>query len=177
MNHYSSRAFRRIATRRQANHINGISCVKKELDSVIHLRRIAGTLFMDVLNKLFEQHFHAPPQRISAAPGELGGSGRKIIRLANENVTAIGILYDVRDEISAVAQIFGIDFGTGRPWRRKCLENSRKATFSSRTSYRSRCGDVSLARRYDLAPENRRVRPGAAECAGAVRENAARRVY
>jgi aminoglycoside/choline kinase family phosphotransferase len=53
---------------------------------------------MDVLNKLFEQHFHAPPQRIQPLQGELGGSGRKIIRLANENVTAIGILYAVREE-------------------------------------------------------------------------------
>ncbi len=53
---------------------------------------------MDVLNKLFEQHFHAPPQRIQPLQGELGGSGRKIIRLANENVTAIGILYGVREE-------------------------------------------------------------------------------
>jgi aminoglycoside/choline kinase family phosphotransferase len=53
---------------------------------------------MDVLNKLFEQHFHAPPQRIQPLRGELGGSGRKIIRLANENVTAIGILYGVREE-------------------------------------------------------------------------------
>jgi aminoglycoside/choline kinase family phosphotransferase len=53
---------------------------------------------MDVLNKLFEQRFHAPPQRIQPLQGELGGSGRKIIRLANENVTAIGILYGVREE-------------------------------------------------------------------------------
>jgi len=53
---------------------------------------------MDVLNKLFEQHFHAPPQRIQPLQGELGGSGRKIIRLANENVAAIGILYAVREE-------------------------------------------------------------------------------
>ena len=53
---------------------------------------------MDVLNKLFEQRFHAPPQRIQPLQGELGGSGRKIIRLANENATAIGILYAVREE-------------------------------------------------------------------------------
>src|ERR1700682_2764018 len=53
---------------------------------------------MDVLKKLFEQHFHAPPERIVPLQGELGGSGRKIIRLANEKVTAIGILYGVREE-------------------------------------------------------------------------------
>ena len=55
-------------------------------------------IFMDVLKKLFEQHFHAPPERIQPLQGELGGSGRKIIRLANEKISAIGILYGVREE-------------------------------------------------------------------------------
>jgi len=31
---------------------------------------------MDVLKKLFEQHFHAAPARIQPLQGELGGSGR-----------------------------------------------------------------------------------------------------
>jgi aminoglycoside/choline kinase family phosphotransferase len=53
---------------------------------------------MDILKKLFERHFHAPPERILPLQGELGGSGRKIIRLANEKYRAIGILYDVREE-------------------------------------------------------------------------------
>src|ERR1700730_1399904 len=56
---------------------------------------------MEVLKKLFERHFHAPPERIQPLQGELGGSGRKIIRLANEKVTAIGILYGVREENAA----------------------------------------------------------------------------
>jgi aminoglycoside/choline kinase family phosphotransferase len=53
---------------------------------------------MDVLKKLFEQRFHSPAERIQPLQGELGGSGRKIIRLANEKVSAIGILYGVREE-------------------------------------------------------------------------------
>jgi aminoglycoside/choline kinase family phosphotransferase len=53
---------------------------------------------IDVLEKLFEQHFHAPPLSIVPLQGELGGSGRKIIRLSNEEATAIGILYGVREE-------------------------------------------------------------------------------
>jgi aminoglycoside/choline kinase family phosphotransferase len=53
---------------------------------------------MDVLNKLFEQHFHSPVGRVQPLQGELGGSGRKIIRLASEKSSAIGILYDVREE-------------------------------------------------------------------------------
>src|SRR6266403_6415511 len=53
---------------------------------------------MDVLNRLFEEHFRAPVKRIQALHGELGGSGRKIIRLSNEAATAIGVLYGVREE-------------------------------------------------------------------------------
>ena len=36
---------------------------------------------IDVLKTLFEQHFHAPVERVQPLQGELGGSGRKIIRL------------------------------------------------------------------------------------------------
>ncbi len=53
---------------------------------------------MEVLKKLFEQHFHASPERTVPLQGELGGSGRKIIRLSNKNHRAIGILYGVREE-------------------------------------------------------------------------------
>src|SRR5467141_2059810 len=53
---------------------------------------------MDILNKLFEEHFRSPVKRIQALQGELGGSGRKIIRLSNEAASAIGVLYGVREE-------------------------------------------------------------------------------
>jgi len=53
---------------------------------------------MDVLNRLFEQRFHLPVERVQPLQGELGGSGRKIIRLGAGARTAIGILYDVREE-------------------------------------------------------------------------------
>ena len=53
---------------------------------------------MDVLEKLFEQHFHAPALRVQPLQGQLGGSGRRIIRLAGDQISAIGILYDVREE-------------------------------------------------------------------------------
>ena len=53
---------------------------------------------MDVLKKLFEQHFHSPVERVQPLQGQLGGSGRNIIRLANEKRSAIGILYGVREE-------------------------------------------------------------------------------
>ena len=53
---------------------------------------------MEVLKKIFERHFHSPVERVEPLQGQLGGSGRKIIRLANEKVSAIGILYNVREE-------------------------------------------------------------------------------
>src|SRR5580692_5238844 len=54
--------------------------------------------FMEVLSRLFERHFHSPVARAEPLQGQLGGSGRKIIRLASGNISAIGILYDVREE-------------------------------------------------------------------------------
>src|ERR1700685_166645 len=53
---------------------------------------------MDVLQKLFEHHFHVPAARIQPLQGQLGGAGRNIIRLSAEQQTAIGILYSVREE-------------------------------------------------------------------------------
>src|ERR1700760_719308 len=81
----------------------------------------------DVLKKLFAQHFHAPPERVQPLQGELGGSGRVIVRLTGGNQSAIGILYDVREENVAflefsrhfrrhglpVPQIFGDDLAHG----------------------------------------------------------------
>jgi aminoglycoside/choline kinase family phosphotransferase len=82
---------------------------------------------MDILSKLFEQHFRVLPARIQPLQGELGGSGRKIIRLAHDQVSAIGILYGVREENVAflefsrhfrkhglpVPQIYAEDLGHG----------------------------------------------------------------
>src|SRR5271157_4217009 len=56
---------------------------------------------MDVLEKLFEQHFRLPVLQRQPLQAELGGSGRKIIRLANDKCSAIGVLYDVYEENSA----------------------------------------------------------------------------
>jgi aminoglycoside/choline kinase family phosphotransferase len=56
---------------------------------------------MDVLKNLFEQHFHAPVEQVQPLQGQLGGSGRKIIRLSAGKISAVGILYDVRGENAA----------------------------------------------------------------------------
>src|SRR5271169_1560280 len=56
---------------------------------------------MDVLKNLFERHFRTPVERAQPVQGELGGSGRKIIRLMGTGQSAIGILYGVREENAA----------------------------------------------------------------------------
>jgi aminoglycoside/choline kinase family phosphotransferase len=59
---------------------------------------------MDILAQLFENHFRVRPSIIQPLQGELGGSGRKIIRLSNNQLSAIGILYSVREENAAFLQ-------------------------------------------------------------------------
>jgi aminoglycoside/choline kinase family phosphotransferase len=53
---------------------------------------------IDALKNLFERHFHSPAERVQPLQGQLGGSGRRIIRLASDEHTAIGVLYGVREE-------------------------------------------------------------------------------
>jgi aminoglycoside/choline kinase family phosphotransferase len=59
---------------------------------------------MDVLKELFEAHFHSAPTRIQPVQGDLGGSGRKIIRLSDDRHSAVGVLYGVREENVAFLQ-------------------------------------------------------------------------
>jgi aminoglycoside/choline kinase family phosphotransferase len=53
---------------------------------------------MDVLKRLYEQHFHSPAETVKPLQGELGGSGRAILRLQGPAGSAIGIVYPVREE-------------------------------------------------------------------------------
>jgi aminoglycoside/choline kinase family phosphotransferase len=53
---------------------------------------------MDILKQLFEQHFHSLVERVHPLQGQLGGSGRNIIRLCDAQRSAIGIIYGVREE-------------------------------------------------------------------------------
>jgi aminoglycoside/choline kinase family phosphotransferase len=82
---------------------------------------------MDILQNLFERHFRAPALRIEPLQGQLGGSGRRIIRLAANDFSAVGVLYDVREENVAfiafsrhfrqhglpVPEIYGVDLDRG----------------------------------------------------------------
>jgi aminoglycoside/choline kinase family phosphotransferase len=53
---------------------------------------------MEVLERLFAQHFRLPVTRVERLQGQLSGSGRKIVRLRTDSLSAIGVLYDVREE-------------------------------------------------------------------------------
>jgi aminoglycoside/choline kinase family phosphotransferase len=53
---------------------------------------------MEVLKRLYEQHFGSPAETAKPLQGQLGGSGRAIVRLAGPAGSAIGILYPIREE-------------------------------------------------------------------------------
>ena len=53
---------------------------------------------MEVLKNLFTQRFDLPVEQVQPLQGQLGGSGRKIVRLSAGKISAIGIVYDVREE-------------------------------------------------------------------------------
>jgi aminoglycoside/choline kinase family phosphotransferase len=56
---------------------------------------------MDVLKRLFEQHFRVAAEDVQPLQGQLGGSGRTIVRLTGGGQSAIGILYSVHEENAA----------------------------------------------------------------------------
>ena len=53
---------------------------------------------MDVLKRLYERHFHSPAEKVEPLQGQLGGSGRAILRLRGPAGAAVGIVYPVREE-------------------------------------------------------------------------------
>jgi aminoglycoside/choline kinase family phosphotransferase len=56
---------------------------------------------MEVLKRLFEQQFHIQPEHVRPLQGQLGGSGRLIVRLTHGETSAIGVLGPVREENAA----------------------------------------------------------------------------
>ena len=82
---------------------------------------------MDVLKKLFEEHFQLPAETKIPLQGQLGGSGRAIVRLTGGKFSAIGIQYPVREENVAfiefsrhfrkcglpVPEIYAVDLSAG----------------------------------------------------------------
>jgi len=70
---------------------------------------------MDILKKLFEQHFKRAAEEIRPLQGDLSASGRKIIRLKAGGITAIGVLYGVREENVAFLEFSRHFRGHGLP--------------------------------------------------------------
>lgn len=56
---------------------------------------------LEVLKLLFERYFLIAADHVQPLQGQLGGSGRKIVRLAGQGKSAIGVLHDVRGENAA----------------------------------------------------------------------------
>lgn len=53
---------------------------------------------MDVLRKLFQQHFGVPAERVELLHSQLGASDRKLFRLQSSEHRAIGVFYGLREE-------------------------------------------------------------------------------
>jgi aminoglycoside/choline kinase family phosphotransferase len=68
------------------------------LDSSVRGFGKDGFVLIEALERLFERRFHLPVEQVQALQGELGGSGRTIVRLRNGQARAIGVLYQVREE-------------------------------------------------------------------------------
>jgi aminoglycoside/choline kinase family phosphotransferase len=58
----------------------------------------ARDVIMEILRQLFARHFGSEPESTTALQGELGGSGRRILRLRSASASAIGVLHDGREE-------------------------------------------------------------------------------
>ncbi len=53
---------------------------------------------MDVLKQLFEKHYGFPAGQVQPLQGQLGGSGRVIVRLTARDVSMIGVVHAVPEE-------------------------------------------------------------------------------
>src|ERR1700685_3670407 len=56
---------------------------------------------MEVLKRLFEKQFRIPAEEVKPLQGQLGGSGRAIVRLTGGGASAIGIVSPVSEENAA----------------------------------------------------------------------------
>jgi aminoglycoside/choline kinase family phosphotransferase len=70
---------------------------------------------MDALKRLFEQHYHFPAERVQPLQGQLGGSGRIIVRLRGEGVSAVGVIGPVREENIAFLEFSKHFYSRGLP--------------------------------------------------------------
>src|SRR5581483_7468230 len=89
-------------------------CLERKARCYLYVGQVPVTL-MDALKRLFEQHFQVPAEQVQPLQGQLGGSGRTIVRLSAGNLTAIGILHTVREENVAFLEFARYFRGRGLP--------------------------------------------------------------
>ena len=77
---------------------------------------------MDILNNLFEQHFHSPVKQVQPLQGQLGGSGRKIIRLTGEKIRPSAFSMTCAKRTPPSSSSPGIFANTVCPCRRSMLK-------------------------------------------------------
>jgi aminoglycoside/choline kinase family phosphotransferase len=107
------------------------------------------------LKQLFERRFRLPVERVQPLQGELGGSGRNILRLAHQDLSAVGILYDVREENVAFLEFSRHFRSHGLP-----VPEIYEAELDAGAYLEEDLGDVTLFQflsknrvGYDVAPE------------------------
>src|ERR1700719_520676 len=113
---------------------------------------------MDILKELFEQRFQTPVLKIEPLQGELGGSGRRITRLSSGRQSAIGILYNVREENVAFLEFSRHFRGHGLPVPEIYAENLERGAYIEED-----LGDLTL---FDFLSANRNgenIAPSVAE--------------
>jgi aminoglycoside/choline kinase family phosphotransferase len=117
---------------------------------------------MDVLKTLFEKHFRRPVEHVQPVQGELGGSGRQIIRLTAKGVSAIGILYGVREENAAFLEFSRHFCKHGLPVPEIYGEDLELGAYLEQD-----LGDISL---FEFLSKNRKGETVASEVVAAYRD-------
>jgi aminoglycoside/choline kinase family phosphotransferase len=84
---------------------------------------------MDVLKRLFEQHYRMPAEHAQPLQGQLGGSGRTIVRLTGKGLSAIGIRYSVREENVAFLEFTKHFYRRGLPVPEIYAEDLRQGAY------------------------------------------------
>jgi aminoglycoside/choline kinase family phosphotransferase len=113
---------------------------------------------MDVLKRLFEVHYGFPAQDLQPLQGQLGGSGRAIVRLAGEGISAIGVMYPVREENIAFLEFSKHFYRHGLPVPEIYTEDLNQGAYLEED-----LGDTTL---FDYLGSNRTdglIAPGAIE--------------
>ena len=113
---------------------------------------------MDVLKRLFEVHYGFPAEDLQPLQGQLGGSGRAIVRLAGEGISAIGVTYPVREENIAFLEFSKHFYRHGLPVPEIYTEDLNQGAYLEED-----LGDTTL---FDYLGSNRAdglIAPGAIE--------------